>query len=72
VIITRRPTVSKNRPSSSGPRKLPIANGTRYHGALAVSTLRILLRTSAKVKKTELYRNAWPMNSERPRTDRLG
>ena len=31
-----------------------MANGTRYHGALAVSTPRISLRTSAKVKKTEL------------------
>jgi hypothetical protein len=54
VIITRRPTVSKNRPRSSEPRKLPMASGTRYHGALAVSTPRISLRTSAKVKKTEL------------------
>jgi hypothetical protein len=28
-IITRRPIVSKKRPSSSAPRKFAIANGTR-------------------------------------------
>jgi hypothetical protein len=30
AIIGLRPTVSKNRPSSSGPRKLPTANGITF------------------------------------------
>src|SRR3954447_10666595 len=32
-IITRRPTVSNNRPIVSGPARLPTANAIRYHGA---------------------------------------
>ena len=29
-IMMRRPIVSKNRPSSGGPKKLPAAKGSRY------------------------------------------
>ena len=35
AIIGLRPTLSKNRPSTSGPRKLPIANGMMYQPTLA-------------------------------------
>ncbi len=38
AIIGLRPMVSKKRPSSSGPRKLPTANGSRYRPTLAAFT----------------------------------
>ena len=54
LIMTFRPTVSNRRPSSSGPRKLPMASGIRYQGALAVSTFTMSVSTRAKVKNTAL------------------
>src|SRR3954454_4613922 len=38
AIIGLRPTESKNRPSSSGPQKLPTANGSRYRPTLPDET----------------------------------
>ncbi len=52
--MMRRPTVSKNLPSRSGPAKLPIASGMRYHGAVESLTFMILMSTRAKVKNTAL------------------
>ena len=38
-IITRRPMVSNSRPSSTGPRKFPAANGNRYQPTESLETL---------------------------------
>ncbi len=37
-IIGLRPTLSNSRPSSSGPMRLPTANGSRYRPTLPAAT----------------------------------